>query len=47
MNFQDIISQLETAKESRINFYFVTEEQNQEIYALLVHVMGGIWTNSI
>lgn len=40
VNFQDIISQLETAKESRINFYFVTEEQNQEIYALLVHVMG-------
>ncbi|MDF3819560.1 HDOD domain-containing protein [Leptospira sp. 96542] len=40
MNFQEIISQLESSKESRINFYFVTEEQNQEIYALLVHVMG-------
>ncbi len=40
MNFQEIISQLETSKESRINYYFVTEEQNQEIYALLVHVMG-------
>lgn len=40
MNFQEIISQLETTKESRLNYYFVTEEQNQEIYALLVHVMG-------
>ncbi|GBF51779.1 signal transduction protein [Leptospira ryugenii] len=40
MNFQEIISQLESSKESRINYYFVTEEQNQEIYALLVHVMG-------
>lgn len=40
VNFQEIIGQLETAKESRINYYFVTEEQNQEIYALLVHVMG-------
>lgn len=40
LNFQEIISQLETSKESRINYYFVTEEQNQDIYALLVHVMG-------
>jgi putative nucleotidyltransferase with HDIG domain len=40
VNFQEIIAQLETSKESRINYYFVTEEQNQEIYALLVHVMG-------
>lgn len=40
VDFKEVITQLEKAKESRLNYSFVTEEQNQEIYALLVHVMG-------
>ncbi len=40
VDFKEIITQLEKNKESRLNYSFVTEEQNQEIYALLVHVMG-------
>ena len=40
MNFQEIINNLETTKKSRLDYKFVTEEENQEIYALLVHVMG-------